>query len=579
MTSPEDGPEEGPEQVPEQERWAAIEDRLARIEAALSLSGKLAEPPLPPAIPPPTLRESARAPEPPPLPVPESGPVPEAGIETRFGLGYLNRIAVITLLFGVAFFFKYAVDSQWIGPGMRVALGMTAATFSLFLGEWLWLRGQRVFAPGLTGLGLALLYLSFYASFGFYQLLPQSVAFLLMCLTTLSAAALALHYRSRVVAVLGLVGGFLTPALLSTGENRMWTLAAYTLLLSAGAVSVARLQGWPALRSLAWAGTWMLYSGWTGQWLSGDTSLGAFAWLSISFAVFFFASFQSASPRLLVLNTGAYFAGSYAALESPYGGWLGAFAVALAVLHAGLAKTMWTRERRFALFSAVAAAVLVTLAIPVQFTGYRVTMLWALEAAAIAWTGARLSQARIQVPAWFLFALVFLRLFTSEAWLYQSGFWNTRLLTFAVCAASMWMASRRAWSGEAKAVTYGGGHVFLLWALALEVSAWAQRTAEPEDVSSVSSAGVSILMAVYAVALVIAGTALRSAVNRILGLGLLALVVAKLYLLDVWSLSRGFRITAFLALGGLLLLVSYLYSRFRPALEKLWRGTPEPPPL
>ena len=74
-------------------------------------------------------------------------------------------------------------------------------------------------------------------------------------------------------------------------------------------------------------------------------------------------------------------------------------------------------------------------------------------------------------------------------------------------------------------------------------------------------------MAVYASALVVAGVALRSALNRILGLGLLALVIAKLYLLDVWSLSRGFRITAFLALGGLLLLVSYLYSRFKPALE------------
>jgi hypothetical protein len=50
-----------------------------------------------------------------------------------------------------------------------------------------------------------------------------------------------------------------------------------------------------------------------------------------------------------------------------------------------------------------------------------------------------------------------------------------------------------------------------------------------------------------------------------------ALVILKLYLLDVWSLSRGFRITAFLVLGGLLLLVSYLCSRYKPALEKLWR--------
>ena len=85
----------------------------------------------------------------------------------------------------------------------------------------------------------------------------------------------------------------------------------------------------------------------------------------------------------------------------------------------------------------------------------------------------------------------------------------------------------------------------------MEVNGWAARTADAQDVSNAASTGISILMAVYGVALVVAGVALRSTVNRILGLGLLALVIAKLYLLDVWSLSRGFRITAFLALGGL----------------------------
>jgi uncharacterized membrane protein len=133
------------------------------------------------------------------------------------------------------------------------------------------------------------------------------------------------------------------------------------------------------------------------------------------------------------------------------------------------------------------------------------------------------------------------------------------------------MASRFARTTEAKAVTYGAGHLIFLWALALEVSGWAARNAEVQDVSSVESTGISILMAVYGAALVVAGVALRSTVNRILGLGLLTLVIAKLYLLDVWSLSRGFRITAFLALGGLLLLVSYLYSRFKPAIERLWK--------
>ena len=121
----------------------------------------------------------------------------------------------------------------------------------------------------------------------------------------------------------------------------------------------------------------------------------------------------------------------------------------------------------------------------------------------------------------------------------------------------------------------------MLWALGLEVAGWAGRTSEPQDVANVVSTGISILMAVYASALVVAGVAMRSGLNRILGLCLFALVILKLYLLDVWSLSRGFRIIAFLALGGLLLLVSYLYSRYKPALDRLWRPEavqPEAPP-
>jgi uncharacterized membrane protein len=162
-----------------------------------------------------------------------------------------------------------------------------------------------------------------------------------------------------------------------------------------------------------------------------------------------------------------------------------------------------------------------------------------------------------------------------------SAFANRRFLTFTVSAASLGIASRFARTRESQSLAYGAAHLVMLWALGLEVAGWAGRTSDPQDVANVVSTGISILMAVYATALVVIGVALRSALNRILGLGLFAMVILKLYLLDVWSLSRGFRITAFLALGGLLLLVSYLYSRYKPALERLWRpetAEPEAPP-
>jgi uncharacterized membrane protein len=165
------------------QRQEELEQRLLRIEAAAGIAP--APPPAtvvpaPPIAPEPEPAAAAPPITPPPLPR-TPPPLPqeiswassdvnaasEPALETTFGLGWLNRVAVVTLIFGVGFLFKYAVDSQWIGPAMRVALGVAAASLSLFLGEWISLRGQKTFARGLTGLGLALLYLSFYAGFGF----------------------------------------------------------------------------------------------------------------------------------------------------------------------------------------------------------------------------------------------------------------------------------------------------------------------------------------------------------------------------------------------------------------------------
>lgn len=668
-----------------------LDARLQRIEASLGLTAKPAPPPvevtpppLPDATPPPPL-----PPEPAPAPIETSAPpppLPEPALETQFGLNWLNRVAIITLLFGVAFFFKYAVDNQWIGPGMRVALGIAAATFSLFIGEWMSLRNQKVFAQGLTGLGLALLYLSFYATFGFYHLLPQSIAFLLMALTTLAAGGLALHYSTPAVAVLGLLGGYLTPVLLSTGEDHPWVLFGYAFLLNLGGLTLVRVRRWLPLESLCMIATFLLYAGWVSQWLADDTrpvatvfaimfyaqfaagsisravwtaaqflagtapiiiwkdpaqalplevlfaagglavaawrkwpespviTLAAFwlpiwvagyhpdsprdrvivfLWSSAGFTLFFLWSAwrtrihgRTARPAelwLLAANAAAYFGTAYFLLDPVYHQYVGAFALGLAILYALLAGLVWRRgEGQDAWQGQLAAAIAVaflTLAIPIQFTGFRITIAWALEGAAVAWIGTRFVNAWLGAGVAFVFAIACARLFTLDAWIYTSGndyplIANARFLTFAVSAASLWMTARVTLAKRYAAAAYLAGHMVMLWTLVMEAMGWAERTAAPQDISAVSTLAVSILMACYALALIAAGVATRTAINRLAGLALMALVVAKLYLVDVWQLSRGFRITAFLGLGALLLLVSYLYSRFRPAIEKLWKDRP-----
>jgi len=113
--------------------------------------------------------------------------------------------------------------------------------------------------------------------------------------------------------------------------------------------------------------------------------------------------------------------------------------------------------------------------------------------------------------------------------------------------------------------------VVLLWGLTTEVIGWAERSTLPQNLLSVETVAVSILFGIYAVILVSVGVGTRTAINRIAGLGLIGIVIVKLYLFDVWQLGRVYRISAFVALGLLLLGTSFLYSRFRRLIESLWK--------
>lgn len=124
------------------------------------------------------------------------------------------------LLLGISFFIKYSFDQGWIGPLARVLMG---AAFGLVLiggGEYCLRRSMRNFAVGLLVAGVVTLYFSAYASHAFYDLISLDAAFPIYCLITGGAALIALHSGIQTVAVMGLIGGFATPVLISTGTNQ-----------------------------------------------------------------------------------------------------------------------------------------------------------------------------------------------------------------------------------------------------------------------------------------------------------------------------------------------------------------------
>jgi len=192
-------------------------------------------------------------------------PAPAPSLEERIGVTWFTRIGAAVLVLGAAYFFKYAVDNEWIGPWGRVALGVLAGVAVLAGAEWMRPKARPAYVQGLVGVGLALLYVSGYAAYGFYELLPMPVAFAALVVVAVLAAALSVRHRSEVVLVLALGAALANPVLLSTGHDRPLAHGIYLLAVTSGVLAVAVRQRFAAAAWLAVAGSAGLSMAWFGR--------------------------------------------------------------------------------------------------------------------------------------------------------------------------------------------------------------------------------------------------------------------------------------------------------------------------
>ena len=149
-------------------------------------------------------------------------PIPDAlDLEENVVGTWFPRLGALALLLGAGFGFRYAVDRGWIGPGARVASGVAIGVLLLLLGETTKRRGWAGYAQAVTGGGVAILYLTVWASFALYGMVSDPVAFALLVGVTTLAAGLALRHDSVALAVLATLGGFLNPIVVGRGRSML----------------------------------------------------------------------------------------------------------------------------------------------------------------------------------------------------------------------------------------------------------------------------------------------------------------------------------------------------------------------
>ena len=313
---------------------------------------------------------------------------------------------VITLVVGVALFLKHLYDLGIIDERIRLAIAVAGGGIALALGKRFRKRSWPVISQGFTGLGIAVFYVCVYFSFEIYGLTGQTASFILACCVTALAITLAVLQDAPSIAVLGVIGGFLSPVFISTGENRPHILFGYIILLDLVAAGAAWFKRWRFLDALCLAGTALLYSVWYVRFFrhpdEPDMTVPATVYASAFYLLFLGSSslpslvrqVKSRPEDLIVaaLNAAFWFFCYYRVLYPPHRHLLGGIVLGQAALVFLVFLAMRKRVPGDSAARAVLLAVamgLSVLAMPILLRLYTYQIAWAVQGVIFVYLGNR----------------------------------------------------------------------------------------------------------------------------------------------------------------------------------------------
>lgn len=177
--------------------------------------------------------------------------------EKFIGENLFGKIGILVFVIGVGFFVKYAIDKEWINETLRTVLGFLTGSALLVVAERLQ-KKYRTFSSLLAGGAFAVFYLTVAIAFHFYHLFPQTVAFIILIVITLFMSILSVLYDRRELAIISLVGGFLAPFIVSSGDGNYMVLFTYISILNLGMFGLSIYKKWGELPVIAFVFTYVV---------------------------------------------------------------------------------------------------------------------------------------------------------------------------------------------------------------------------------------------------------------------------------------------------------------------------------
>ncbi|REJ83290.1 MAG: DUF2339 domain-containing protein [Planctomycetota bacterium] len=446
----------------------------------------------------------------PSAPKPRSAEEVETGgsssIEEILAGRWLGWAGAIALILCAGYGFKYAIDTEVLGPTGRVVIGIVIGMFAFAGAAYAMLQDYRWQGQALAGAAAGVLYFSLFAAHDFYGLISIGPAFAGMAVVTVAVLAFSTIFHSQPTAIIGLIGGFLTPIMLSTGADRQWELFSYIFLLDLGVLGIASFRKWQPLQLTAFGFTLLMWLGWFREHYQPEKLTSTIILMTAFFLLFALLGVWHNTLKRLPAKPGdfvlmlatpvVYFIALYGVTKSDFSAWHGLMAVGLAGSYLGLAMLQLSRNpsgKPVIVCLAGIAASFLTVAIPLQLTGHWIAIAWAAESLLLVELGLRFGQPKLQWAGFGLLAVVQLILvFYSVQTFDHPGSFQTRFRRVDPIAVDV-MPSRVIEAEGSQAadepswtdVFNGRSFSFLASALVMAILAWEYRRRRDSEATSV----------------------------------------------------------------------------------------------
>ena len=325
--------------------------------------------------------------------------------ERFIGENLFSKIGIGIIIIGVFIGVKYSIEHNLISPAMRLVLGYLVGA-GLFVAGAMLKKKYESFSAVLVSGAMTIFYFVTFIGYSVFNFFPQSLTFILMFLFTTFTVAASLNYNKVVIALIGLVGSYAVPFLLSDNSGRVSILFAYTAIINIGVLIISFYKQWRSLYLSAFVFTWLMLLSLSGNAYKYEDFTPYFIFNLVTFLTFYIAFiFQKIhqekelkeidvvlflSNSLLFFGMGVWYIYDYYTMENRT--IMAMFTLVNALLHFGVAYYFHVKKfpsQGLKYLILVLALSFATLVIPIQFKGSWITVFWSAEAALLFWFGRR----------------------------------------------------------------------------------------------------------------------------------------------------------------------------------------------